>query len=104
MQFRKGDAQELPYEILADRDVIYLDPMFPAERRAAPGKGMQVLQQLCGAEKTDEGQGLLDWALTQHVKRVVVKRPRKAPPLCTTGLGHKISGKAVRFDVYPITP
>lgn len=101
MRFRHGDATKLDPEILADRDVIYLDPMFPVERRAAPGKGMQVLQRLCGESGAD-GEALLQWAVNQPVKRVVVKRPRKAPPLQEAGLGHKISGRAVRFDVYPI--
>lgn len=103
LMFRQGDAKDLSLEYVADRDVIYLDPMFPVERRAAPGKGMQVLQRLCGEAGAD-GETLLQWAVTQPVKRVVVKRPRKAPPLLEEGLGHKITGRAVRFDVYPINP
>lgn len=86
-------------------DVIYLDPMFVEARRALPGKEMQVLHHLL-SETTDDplGESLLDWACDQRVRRVVVKRSRRAPSLPGPAPGHVIEGRAVRFDVYPLAP
>lgn len=112
MQLHRGDARELESAPISSRDVIYLDPMFPLDRRAAPGKDMQVLHRLLGAEngagtgtengvKEDDGSGLFAWALEQPVARVVVKRPRRAAALPGPAPGHSLQGRSVRFDVYP---
>jgi len=80
-----------------DPDVIYLDPMFPAGRKAAERKPMRVLRRLVGAD--DDAVKLFGHALQFARRRVVVKRPLHAPALggkpMTT---HK--GKALRYDVY----
>ena len=81
--------------------VIYLDPMFSSRRgSAAAKKDLSVLQAL---HKTLEGEDdrLFDWALSQPARRIVVKRPAKAPPIGQRKPSHTIAGKAVRFDVYP---
>jgi 16S rRNA (guanine1516-N2)-methyltransferase len=119
MQLHRGDARELAGEQISSRDVIYLDPMFPLDRRAAPGKEMQVLHQLLAAQDVagqdvagqdvagqdvagqDDGSGLFAWALEQPVARVVVKRPRRAAALPGPAPGHSLQGRSVRFDVYP---
>ena len=102
LHLHAGDARQLPAETLARCDAIYLDPMFPAQRRALPGKEMQVLQALVeGTPGDDDGADLLAWALAADVPRVVVKRPRRAPPLAGAAPGFAITGRAVRFDVYP---
>jgi 16S rRNA (guanine1516-N2)-methyltransferase len=104
MQLHRGDARELPGQQIGSRDVIYLDPMFPLDRRAAPGKEMQVLHQLLAAQGgagEDDGSGLFAWALEQPVARVVVKRPRRAATLPGPAPGHSLQGRSVRFDVYP---
>ena len=66
---------------------------------------MQVLQRLTGAATAGAGDPaeLLQWARAQPVRRVVVKRPRRAPDLGGLAPGHRLSGRAVRFDVYPQT-
>lgn len=81
-------------------DAVYLDPMFPPSRKSAePSGDVQLLRRLLGGAAPPDG--LLDWALGIAGRRVVVKRPRRAPPL--EG-GHApsfaLEGKASRFDVY----
>ena len=83
-------------------DVVYLDPMFPAlpgvGRKAAESKRMRILRQLVG-DDTDASQ-LFDWAMRTATRRVVVKRPLKAPPLTDLRTAATHKGKAVRWDVY----
>lgn len=104
MHLHSDDAREFRAAPEARREVIYLDPMFPHERKAAPGKEMQLLQQLVVTSDSlleSDSAELLRWALQQDVKRVVVKRPLRAPTLGDCKPGHSLKGRAVRFDVYP---
>lgn len=91
-----GDAvQELAQ--LPAAEVIYLDPMFPErEKSARVKKNRFLLQRLHGNE--GQGEGLLAAALTLTMK-VVVKRPRLAPPLGAAPSA-QILGKTSRFDIY----
>jgi 16S rRNA (guanine1516-N2)-methyltransferase len=93
------DACSLDAPSLADVDTIYLDPMFRVSRKAAPGKGMQALNLLLDGDAAEDS--LLTWALRQRVQRVVVKRPRRAAALPGPSPGHVLTGRSVRFDVYP---
>ena len=80
-------------------DVIYLDPMYPEHgTNALPHKEMRWLRELVG-EDTD-ADALLAPALLLARKRVVVKRPLKAPDLAGVAPHHRHRGRAVRFDVY----
>jgi len=100
MTLRPGDARaQAAGEPL---DVIYLDPMFPARgKSAAVRKEMVLLQGLLAAGDTAaDAEALLHWALAQGVRRVVVKRPTRAPHLAQLRPSHAIRGRAVRFDVY----
>jgi 16S rRNA (guanine1516-N2)-methyltransferase len=100
MRLVAGDVRGLAADEIAGADALYLDPMFPAAgRRAASGKEMAVLQHLLDDDEA-AAERLLDWALEQPVPRVVVKRPRRAPPLRPRARGHCLEGRAVRFDVY----
>jgi 16S rRNA (guanine1516-N2)-methyltransferase len=116
---RGQDAMTLAPDCFAQTDVIYLDPMFPLDRRAAPAKEMQVLHRLLGTDVATSAQqlsggcrnpanspegdaALLAWARAQAVRRVVVKRPRRAAAIAGATPGHTVSGRSVRFDVYPL--
>ena len=81
-------------------DVVLLDPMFPAKRKpdAKPPKAMQALAAVVGAD--DDADALLLPALRVASQRVVVKRPRQAPPLGNLKPAWTIEGKLLRFDVY----
>ncbi|MDX9873728.1 MAG: class I SAM-dependent methyltransferase [Spongiibacteraceae bacterium] len=101
MQLLQGDACRLLAQWRATRpDVIYLDPMFPDERKSAlPKKEMRLFQQLLGPGNDTE---LLAVARTVATRRVVVKRPLKGPALSERAPSYVLSGKAVRFDVYAV--
>jgi 16S rRNA (guanine1516-N2)-methyltransferase len=73
--------------------------MFPTGRKAAERKPMRVLRRLVGAD--GDAAKLLGHALQVARRRVVVKRPLRAPALGgTPTTTHK--GKALRYDVYAI--
>jgi len=80
-------------------EAIYLDPMFPAKRRASalPSKEMQFLAAIVGAD--EDASDLLAVARLVACGRVVVKRPPKAPPLGAEVVC-SIASKLLRFDVY----
>lgn len=83
-------------------DVVYLDPMFPERKKSAKvKKEMAVLQALL-ADVPQNNDALLATALSCAKKRVVVKRPRLAPPVSHKPPQCIISGKTCRFDVYTI--
>jgi 16S rRNA (guanine1516-N2)-methyltransferase len=85
-------------------EVVYLDPMFPErDKSAAIKKELLWLQWLCGIESAQHGQALLQSALSAARRRVVVKRPLRAPFLANRPPASSLSGKTVRFDVYPAT-
>ncbi len=86
-----------------DGSVLYLDPMFEAQRgSAAVKKDLSALRLLHAAGPADTmGDGeLIDWAWRQPCSRIVVKRASKAPLLTDKAPSHQLQGKAVRFDVY----
>ncbi|NJL31075.1 MAG: class I SAM-dependent methyltransferase [Phycisphaerales bacterium] len=88
-------------------DVVYLDPMYPdhPQRSTAARKPMVVLRHLVGDD--EDASQVFHWALRLAQKRVVVKRPLRAPEL---GLqlsppikpATAILGKSHRFDVYVV--
>ncbi len=98
MRLLCGDALHL-LSTPGDVDVIYLDPMYDTPgRRAKPGKEMQLLQGLLGADP--DPAPLLAAALACDTCRVVVKRHRKAPAMADMAPHHSITGRSTRFDVY----
>ena len=77
-------------------EVIYLDPMYPENRRTAK-KEIQTLRGLLDTNRDDEA--LLS-AARATAARVVVKRPRKAEPLAGIGPAGNISSPNTRYDIY----
>jgi len=87
-----------------------VDPMFPDSGKSAlVKKEMRLFHHLVG--KDDDDDALLAAALAVARHRVVVKRPPKAPIIDGPALSaleakgrpqFAVTGKAVRFDVYPI--
>ncbi len=83
-------------------EVVYLDPLFGAQnRRAAPWKGMQVLQGLLAGQDPQQEE-LLRAALQLATRRVVFKRPAKGKVIEIQGArpSLQVRAKALRFDVY----
>lgn len=80
-------------------EVIYLDPMYPErDKNALVKKDMQILHQLVGADQNADELLLL--ALKRCDKRVVVKRPSKAPTLAGLKANYTLNSKNTRYDVY----
>ncbi len=79
--------------------VVHLDPMFPhREKSALVKKEMRLFQRLAGRD--DDAPRLLEQALDVATHRVVVKRPRKAPPIEGPSPNHTLAGKTSRYDLY----
>ena len=98
MTLLHGDARLLLPTLAAD--VVIVDPMHPERTSSAlVKKDMRLLRDLVG---TDPDQlELMQAALACAGKRVVLKWPRKGPPM--PGLrapSHQIVGKTLRYDVF----
>lgn len=86
-------------------DMVYLDPMFPIRQKSAlVKKEMQMLQALVGKGICiEEEQALLDAALQSCKRKVVVKRPKEAPPLGGEDAmqpDYAVGSPSMRYDVY----
>lgn len=90
-------AQEHP-------DIIYFDPMFPDRgKQSKVKKDMQLLHDLVGKESQHdqiENTAIFDAARSIALKRVVIKRPRKAPFLVDKTPDFQVTGKSTRYDIY----
>jgi 16S rRNA (guanine1516-N2)-methyltransferase len=93
-----ADARTL-LERAAPYDAIYLDPMYPdLGKTALAKKEMQLLRELTGGDA--DADDLLAPALANAKRRVVVKRPVKAPPLSGQKPQLCLRGTQARFDIY----
>ncbi len=80
-------------------DVVYLDPMFPSHSKSAlVKKEMRLFRKLPGT--SDAADNLLPIARQVALRRVVVKRPAKAPWLADIKPSMSIHSSRMRFDVY----
>lgn len=84
-------------------DVIYFDPMFPEKKKSAlPRQEMIMFRHLVGSD--DDARDVVETAIKlKKAKRVVVKRPIKAP-LLLEHPQNQVEGKLIRFDVYGVMP
>lgn len=99
LALRRGNSLEYLENQTADFDTVYLDPMYPARSGTALNKKkMRVLKELVG-DDPDAAQ-MLKTALKHAVKRVSVKRPKKAAPLGSLKPSFSISAKSSRYDIY----
>lgn len=101
MQIYEGDANLVLTHLEVRPDVVYLDPMFDKPKSSAKSpKAMQLLQELLGVGPSlEEELRLFDAAWDACVRRVVVKRPLKAPALKLSPT-HVYKGQSIRYDVY----
>ena len=86
----------------AERDrpeVVYLDPMYPHRSKSAlVKKEMRALRAMVGDDA--DASELLVAALACARKRVVVKRPKDAPPLEGPRPSGAVVSKNTRYDIY----
>ncbi|MDD9856522.1 MAG: class I SAM-dependent methyltransferase [Gammaproteobacteria bacterium] len=93
-----GDSAAYLGAVACAPDVVYLDPMYPPNpKSAAAKKPLALLRRLAGPP--GDNRALFEAALACARRRVVVKRPHRAPPLDDRRVG-EIAGKLVRFDIY----
>lgn len=99
LQFVFGDSREYLRNIERGQfDVIYFDPMFPEKTKSAlPRQEMLFFRSMVGADK-DAGETLQLALNSAGIKRIVVKRPIKAPVLLKSS--GALKGKLIRFDIY----
>jgi len=98
-----GDAAQSLAALVASAhfvpQVIHLDPMFPhREKSALVKKEMRLFRELAGDD--NDAPRLREAALDVATHRVVVKRPRKAPPIEGPAPQHTLEGKTSRYDLY----
>lgn len=94
-----GDSLEHLQHTEEEYDTVYLDPMYPHRRDSALNKqSMRIIRTLVGDDQDSET--LLVAAVHRAANRVVVKRPRTAPPLAGSTPSHAIIMKNSRFDIY----
>jgi len=97
---KRGDAAELLPRLDPRPEVVYLDPMFPTGRRGKEKKAMRLLRVLVGDDS--DADALLEAARASATRRVVVKRPNKAPPLAGAEPTATHKARALRYDVYAV--
>lgn len=103
LTLQPGDAAELMRNWPVERrpDTVYLDPMYPDHGRTAlSSRNMHAFQQVIGAD--EDADKLLERALAVARRRVVVKRPRKAPLLAGAKPFTQLVGESTRYDIYMV--
>ncbi|MGD0465399.1 MAG: class I SAM-dependent methyltransferase [Gammaproteobacteria bacterium] len=105
-----GDSRTIIPELVQKNqynpDVIYLDPMFSAnkKRTAASKKQIQILQSILANSEQPNPEyndlNLLKTCINYAKKRVVVKRPKISEHLDNIKPNFSLIGKANRFDIY----
>ncbi len=103
MALHRADARDYLAQLSGEEcpDVVYLDPMFPERGKSARvKKEMEYFHTLVGGDQ--DADQLLALALDKARYRVLVKRPRKAPPLPGPAPGLQMDGKTSRYDIYPL--
>jgi 16S rRNA (guanine1516-N2)-methyltransferase len=102
LQIMSGDAvQWLRLQAGTVADVIYLDPMFPQRVKSSMvKKEMKYFKSVIGSDS--DADALLAIALEKAKFRVVVKRPRLAPPIAGPQPALTVEGKSSRYDIYAL--
>ena len=99
MHVVEGDSVKLLSNRLDSVDLVYLDPMFPGRQKSGLiGKKLQLIQKM--ESPCSEENELFDSAIQAGPKKIVVKRPLKAPFLAGKKPNYSLEGKAIRYDCY----
>ncbi len=103
VRMRLVGADSRAFLVTAIADVVFLDPMYPeapggGRSRARKAEAPHLLRLLAG-DDGDQAE-LLSLARRAARHRVVVKRPRHAPPLAGRPPNGSLPGRTVRYDLY----
>ena len=93
-----GDSKDILPNIAPE--VILIDTMFKDRKKSALVKNdMRLVREVVGSDS--DHVELINVALNNASKRVVIKQPRYAETLDNIkGCSHQILGKTIRYDVY----
>lgn len=85
-------------------DVVIIDAMFPDEKRKGlPRKDLQDIKAIIH-DDSDNAEELLQYCLEFHwkekPKKILLKRPLKAPPIKLKKPSHEYRGRSHRWDVF----
>ncbi len=101
LKLRRGNSLEYFENDPPGYDTVYLDPMYPPRSGTALNrKKMRLLKELVGDDP--DAPLMLRKALDHAVRRVTVKRPRKADPLGSLQPSFSLSARSSRYDMYLI--
>ena len=93
-----GDSKDILPNIAPE--VVLIDTMYKERKKSALVKSdMRLVREIVGSDS--DHVDLINVALKNASKRVVIKQPRYAETLDNIkGCSHKILGKTIRYDVY----
>ena len=96
-----GDSKDILPNIAPE--VILIDTMYKDRKKSALVKNdMRLVREVVGSDS--DHVELINVALNNASKRVVIKQPRYAETLDNIkGCSHQILGKTIRYDVYVTT-
>ena len=96
-----GDSKDILPKIAPE--VILIDTMYKERKKSALVKNdMRLVREVVGSDS--DHVELINVALNNASKRVVIKQPRYAETLDNIkGCSHQILGKTIRYDVYVTT-
>ena len=100
MQWRNVQALSYLNSLESDKpDAIYLDPKYPhREKSALVKKEMRIIRAFVGDD--EDTAEIVSVARHKAKKRVVVKRPKTAPPVIEERVNFTVESKNTRYDVY----
>lgn len=96
-----GDAKDILPTLKPE--IILIDPMHPPRKNSAlVKKEMRLIREIVGTD--EDSAALMQVALDNASKRVVLKWPQKADPMAGIRVpSHQIKGKSTRYDVFMIS-
>jgi 16S rRNA (guanine1516-N2)-methyltransferase len=105
----RDHLESLRHEAAAAPDAIYLDPMYPERGKSALPRGAaQLLRALHDQKEPNDPLAadvdLLRTARAIARRRVVVKRPPRAPALVEGQTIAVMRGSRARYDIYAPSP
>jgi len=99
MELVHGDSKNYLLSAVPIFDTIYLDPMYPEQKKTALNSAqMRSIRELVGADH--DIASLWQTAMGKALSRVVVKRPRQGTPVSDRPPSFSQMMKSSRFDVY----
>ena len=100
LELLNGNAIEI-YKQTKNIDVIYLDPMYPENKKNVLRSGnINYIKKILKIEKIDNLEDKIFFDFKKNdFKKIILKRPIKSK-IIDDNLNYQIKGKSTRFDIY----